>query len=408
MCYVQHNLLCLYCVTPRDTAQVTWSNTLCKYCSRKIVLTLILCRKYSSDEDLPGALASKLGDEKSMEDNFLEDYFSAHSKKSVKTSNNTLSKLACPRMDVNSVKRALAVAPCFEHDTAVLSKEYRSRYDYWLFLMRKGFNILTYGLGSKRSVLEDFRIQLLANVCHFVINGFFPGLTIKEILNVVTSEILHHSTVFRTNFEHARFVVNTLQANNEGARTNFEIYFIIHNIDGLSLRGESAQASLGILAQSPFIHMVASVDHLNASLLWDQKTLSNFNWSWHDTTTYSHYVEEGSYENCLLVQHTNAPGMRSLTRVLPSLTPNAQSLFKLLAKHQLQNDGEGMSFQELYMACRKEFLVNSDLALRTHLIEFTDHKLVKYRKGQDGVESLIIPIDKDVLSQFIEQQTIEE
>lgn len=371
-------------------------------------LFLNALRKYfpdSSDEDLP-VPASKHNGENSLEDqseDFLEDYFSAHSKKSVKTSNHTLSKLACPRMDVNSVKSALTVAPCLKSDTTVLFKEYRSRYDYWLFLMNNGFNILTYGLGSKRSVLEDFRIQVLANVCHFIINGFFPGLIIKQVLNAVTSEILHHSAAFKTNFEHARFIVKNLQTKNEDARTAFEMYFIIHNIDGLSLRGESAQTSLSILAQSPYIHMLASIDHINAPLLWDQKTLSNFNWSWHDTTTYNQYIE-GSYENCLLIQHTSAPGMRSLTHVLPSLTPNAQSLFKLLAKHQLESGGEGMSFQELYMKCRKEFLVNSDLALRTHLIEFTDHKLVKSRKGQDGVENLIIPIDKEILTRFMEQE----
>jgi origin recognition complex subunit 2 len=341
-------------------------------------------------------------------EDFLEDYFSAHSKKSVQTSNHTLSRLTCPRMDVSSVKSALKSVPCFERDSNVLLKEYKSRFDYWLFLMCKGFNILTYGLGSKHSVLEDFRIQILDNACHFVVNGFFPGLTIKQVLNIVTSEVLHHSAAaFKTNYDHARYIVSTLQANNEGSRINFEIYFIVHNIDGPSLRGESAQSSLSILAQSPYVHMLASIDHINAPLLWDQKTLSNFNWSWHDTTTYNRYIEEGSYDNCLLVQHTSAPGIRSLMHVVPSLTPNAQSLFKLLVKHQLQS-GDGMSFQELYMKCRKEFLVNSDLALRTHLIEFTDHKLVKSRKGADGVENLIVPIDKEILTLFMEQTMTEE
>lgn len=314
-------------------------------------------------------------------------------------------------MDVESVKRALTAAPCFKTDTAVLFKEYRSRFEYWQFLMSKGFNILLYGLGSKRSVLEDFRKQVLANACHFLIKGFMPGLTVKQILNQVTTVIFHHSATFKTNFEQARYIVKTLQTINEGAKTKFEIFFIIHNIDGLSLRGESAQTSLSIMAQSPFIHMLASIDHINAPLLWDQKTLCNFNWSWHDTTTYDRYTEEGSYENCLLVQHTGTPGISSLTHVLQSLTPNAQNLFKLLAKHQLENTGgrdQGMSFRDCYMKCREEFLVNSDLALRTQLVEFTDHKLVKSRKGSDGVEYLVIPIDKGILTQFMEQQSMEE
>lgn len=362
-------------------------------------------------------LASKLSDEDYIEDqkeDFLEDYFTAHSKKSGKTSNHTLSKLSCPRMDVKSVKSALTADSCFKNDTSVLLKEYRSRFNYWLFLMSKGFNILTYGLGSKQSVLEEFRKRVLSNSCHLLINGFFPGLTIKQVLTQVTSELIHHSAAFKTNFEQARFIVKTLQANNQsqaGTRTKSEVFLIVHNIDGLSLRGESAQTSLSILAQSPFIHVVASIDHINAPLLWDQKTLSNFNWSWHDTTTYNRYIEEGSYENCLLVQQTGTLGIRSLVHVMQGLTPNAQSLFKLLAKHQLESAGRsypGMSFHDCYMKCREEFLVNSDLALRTHLIEFTDHKLVKSHKGQDGVEYLLIPIDKGILTQFLEQQSTEE
>lgn len=317
-------------------------------------------------------------------------------------------------MDLKSVKSALTADSGYKNDTTVLSDEYRSRFNYWLFLMSKGFNILTYGLGSKQSVLEEFRTKALLNSCHLLINGFFPGLTIKQVLTQVTSELLHHSTTFKTNFEHARFIVKTLQENNhesqEGTRTKSEVFLVIHNIDGLSLRGESAQTSLSILAQSPFIHIVASIDHINATLLWDQKTLSNFNWSWHDTTTYNRYIEEGSYESCLLVQQTGALGIRSLEHVTQGLTPNAQSLFKLLAKHQLESSERsypGMSFQDCYMKCREEFLVNSDLALRTHLIEFTDHKLVKSHKGQDGVEYLLIPIDKGILTQFLEQSTEE-
>ena len=57
---------------------------------------------------------------------------------------------------------------------------------------------------------------------------------------------------------------------------------------------------------------------------------------------------------------------------------------------------------ELYRACRLEFLVPSDLALRAQLTEFRDHKLVKSRKGNDGGEYLTIPLDKPTLQAFLE------
>ena len=63
-----------------------------------------------------------------------------------------------------------------------------------------------------------------------------------------------------------------------------------------------------------------------------------------------------------------------------------------------------MPFQECYMKCREEFLVNSDLTLRTQLTEFRDHKLLRTRKGPDGVEHLFLVVENSVLSQFLEQE----
>ena len=58
----------------------------------------------------------------------------------------------------------------------------------------------------------------------------------------------------------------------------------------------------------------------------------------------------------------------------------------------------------MYQRCREAFLVNSDLTLRAQLTEFRDHKLIKSKKGGDGVENLIIPLDAPTLEEFIQQQ----
>lgn len=44
------------------------------------------------------------------------------------------------------------------------------------------------------------------------------------------------------------------------------IYLIIHNIDGPMLRGEKNQQALGQLASIPNMHLLASIDHINAPL----------------------------------------------------------------------------------------------------------------------------------------------
>lgn len=55
---------------------------------------------------------------------------------------------------------------------------------------RLGFSVLVYGLGSKKALLEDFRLSELSEEIHLVINGFFPSITLKSVSK---SDRLHHS-----------------------------------------------------------------------------------------------------------------------------------------------------------------------------------------------------------------------
>ena len=50
------------------------------------------------------------------------------------------------------------------------------------------------------------------------------------------------------------------------AGPDLHIYLLIHNIDGSMLRGEKTQSALGHLASLPNMHLVASIDHINAPL----------------------------------------------------------------------------------------------------------------------------------------------
>lgn len=40
---------------------------------------------------------------------------------------------------------------------------------------------MLYGLGSKRDLLERFRTTMLQDCIHVVINGFFPGISVKSV-----------------------------------------------------------------------------------------------------------------------------------------------------------------------------------------------------------------------------------
>ena len=160
------------------------------------------------------------------------------------------------------------------------------------------------------------------------------------------------------------------------------------------LRSNKAQDILSCLASIPNLCVLASVDHVNASLLWDQVKRSKFNFFWWDTTTFLSYQEETSYESSLLVQQSGSLALSSLRNVFLSLTSNAKSIYVLLATYQLNNNSNvnftGMAFKDLYRAAREEFLVSSDLALCYHcgggLKDWAPEddpweQLIKYRVG---------------------------
>lgn len=143
-------------------------------------------------------------------------------------------------------------------------------------------------------------------------------------------------------------------------------------------------------------------------LVWNNVKLSNFNFVWFDVTSFLPYTEETAFENSLLVQNSGALELSSMKSVFQSLTSNARGIFILVVKHQLKNSGspnfQGMSFKELYSACREAFLVSSDVALRAQLTEFLDHKLAKMKRGFDGAENITIPIKNFLLEQFLAEQ----
>lgn len=340
----------------------------------------------------------------------IEDYFTAQVQKLRATSDHTLSQLANPRMDMKQVHSTLPDP--FKDAKETLFKEYHSQHRYWLFQMSHGFNILLYGLGSKRKVLEDFCQKNLSQSCHLLVNGFYPGLTIKKVLTTLSSDLLSHTGTFKTHLEHALYIQKTLDSRSLEDK-ELEVFIVVHNIEGPMLRSDGAQTSLSILAECPSIHIIASIDHINAPLLWDEKKLGRFNWAWHDTTTFETYKTETSYENLVHVKQLETIALSSLVSVTQSLTANAQGIFEVITRYQLDNEAEsgsylGMSHKDCYTKCRDNFLVNNNLTFKMYLVEFRDHKLLKSRCGQDGVEYLYIPISKGKLQHFVEEHLSKE
>uniref|UniRef100_A0A1A9UPH7 Origin recognition complex subunit 2 n=1 Tax=Glossina austeni TaxID=7395 RepID=A0A1A9UPH7_GLOAU len=335
-----------------------------------------------------------------------DEYFQKHSSSKIHTSDHTLDRLKNPRLSTDRLFALLSdMKLSAEHEQSIndMIAEYKSYFSKWLYLLHEGFNLLVYGLGSKRQLLLSFHREILAEQPVVVINGFFPSLTLKDILDSIANNILDlgisptnpHETVDMIEEEFA-LIPET------------HLYLIIHNLDGPMLRNNRSQDILSRLAKLPNIHLLASIDHINTPLLWDNTKLSNFNFTWWDCTTMLPYRDETAYENSMLVQYTGELALSSLRSVFLSLTANSKNVYMIIVKHQLKNKGtpnyQGMPFKDLYWSCRESFLVSSDLVLRAQLTEFLDHKLVKFKRSVDGTEQLIIPIDSSLLQQFLDEQ----
>ncbi|KAG1685947.1 Origin recognition complex subunit 2 [Nymphon striatum] len=341
--------------------------------------------------------------------NLIEEYFLAHGSSKIHTSDHTLASLNQPKINQEALQEKIKNIPKkHEKEIAHLIKRYKQLFDKWLYLLNNGYNVLLFGLGSKYELLDQFRTKHFSNSDCIVINGYFPNLSIRQILNTISEDILGREEGFSSIHEHLEYLKETYDVVNESC-SRTELYIVIHNIDGSTLRRNEDQHILSILASLKNIHIVASADHINCSLLWDQTKLHLFSWLWFDVTNFELYSKETSYENSLLVQHSGKLALSSLSHVFKSLTPNAQGIFMLLSNYQLEEKENssnyiGLSFQEYYQKCREEFLVNSDLTLRAQLTEFKDHKLIKVKKAADGVEHLSIPLDDSVLMEFVTQQ----
>ncbi|XP_064472242.1 origin recognition complex subunit 2-like [Ornithodoros turicata] len=331
----------------------------------------------------------------------LKNYFSLVSKARSKTSNHMLSKLGRPMPSMEEINQILSQAtdPNIGQRNNLL-QEHRRNFSKWMALLKEGFNLLLYGVGSKIKLMQNFKEDYLSNHACVTINGFNPGITTQEVVTTILRQVMREETLIPG-------LTNQVERIREhySQKDTDELFLLVNNIDGSGLRHSKAQGLFTQLARSPRIHIIASVDHINASLLWDQEQMKTLSFVWINATTFEPYVLESSLEP---LKNDASTTLGSLQHVFCSLTPNAKKIFLLIARYQIDHKDSpgyiGLSFQECYKRCREAFLVNSDLTLRTQLTEFLDHMLLKIKKGHDGTDNLIIPLDDGTLALFVQKQ----
>ena len=284
----------------------------------------------------------------------------------------------------------------FKDEIRALYEDYQKLYNYWNRLMSNNFNILLHGVGSKRHLIEEYRTHCLHGEAQLVINA--RSITLHQVLVTLDHVLQQKHGGFKSHIEHCQYVCQALSDGKGPER----LFIVVHNIDGL--RNDIGQQCLALLVRCPVVHMLASTDHINGCLLWDQTMLSHFNWVWFDCTTFKNYHDDQiiNYQQQHMADdaiHT----LDSVNLVINTLTSNAKKIFELIARQQLDESQSTITFQECYHKCRERFLVSSEQALMAQLTEFKDHRLTTMSRSKDGNQEIRITLDNNLLKQFLDQ-----
>lgn len=369
------------------------------------------------------------------------DHYFAQASKPSKTSTNVFSSLVTP---LSSHEYAAGIASSLERPSLAMrpNATYSAVFARFAMQLEEDYNLLLYGAGSKRRILNAFAayIHNVKPAHVIVVNPVAPGFGYEDILSAIERipQVSSFPSTRRGVEGQMTRIANYLSPRNDPRA----LYLIIHNIDAPSLRSPKAISVLSWLLANGCIHVAASVDNIAFPLKLPTDTLSAKKsaggsgrvghpaWLWHDTTTLESYdFELSSVDRSSLAgasQTTSTSQTRAETgnavtflspeaarHILLSITRKAKKLFALLGTTQLQNmdhadvtekepKGIGMEYSTLFSLARENFVATNDTALRALMSEFRDHGLMLPTVQAGGAgEGVWIPLRKKALTDLV-------
>jgi len=325
----------------------------------------------------------------------IADYWNIFSKPNPKTSTATVADLDLPSPDemrrlANQLRSVNAKAQ------SELMAEYRTFWKEWVFYMHNGFNLLLTGVGSKKALIEEFALKHLNYGGLMVVHGFFRDMSIQRVLNTITQRIFKKVTITggRDLASHADKIRAAMSWEKPPVK---QLYIVIHNIEAEPLANPEAQTILAKLGSHPKIHLVASIDHFNATQLWDSRLRDEFSWITWSVPTFEPYIEELKEQPHLNPLERKSDDVerraQGTKHVLDSLTPNHVEVLKVLAElmEETENGKDGLAFQTWFEECESQMMVSTDVQFRQYLEELEDHELVMSRRAQELGRLFYIP-----------------
>ena len=353
-----------------------------------------------------------------------ELYFWQHRPGKIKTSNNTLSSLSLLTHEeyynqMNAYEDPHAASYEFLHLLHSRS------FPQWRFELSNSFNICLYGYGSKRKLVTAFAKYLHTKSRSYpprilMVNGYTPTLTVRQVLTTLATLVFEctPSTLPSKLGTQPREILSTLLNQLSTSPPPSPYLVFINSLDALPLRRPPNPALFAQLAASPHINLLATCDMPNFPLLWDTNLRDQYNFLFHDTTTFESYspVEIGSVVddvNELLGRSgRSVKGKEGVGFVLRSLPENARSLYRvliaeLLAAMDEEGGGEGgVEYKVLYQKVVEEFICSNEMGFRQLLKEFYDHQMIVSRRDGSGSELLGVPWRREEMEAILEDLVV--
>ncbi|KAL0478368.1 hypothetical protein AKO1_008606 [Acrasis kona] len=239
----------------------------------------------------------------------------------------------------------------------------------WLNYLNNGFNILFSGVGSKFDMLNTIVALVLkykSEFCFehlFLVSGYDTNITLKQVLSVLCYKLNIDSVSDKVEdlidalcknlsceepITSSNPLSNLLSDLNGFASQEDEpgvhqpVYVFIHNIDGPAFRSVEAQQILSMLAKCDRVRMVATVDHVNSGLLWDDMTESRFSFARFDVTPYGLYRQESQFIKVNVESGAKTTYVSAVDHILKSVTPKHVDLYVILLEHCNKRTQEGV------------------------------------------------------------------
>jgi hypothetical protein len=246
----------------------------------------------------------------------------------------------------------------------------RSSYEYffptWVHQLRIGFHLLFSGYGGKRALMQSFLSKLHHEYQILVIDGSHSELSLDIVMNKLLVQYVQpylkqaqqfyskkKSAMIRKNTDKMTLLTERISqiiqfSKDSQKRHGFHshqnsfpkpLLVAIFHMDGEWIRSDKFQLFLSLLCK-PESHcrIIACVDNISSPLLMSSCRFPRWKWLCHDVTTFQPYTKE---ELALIREQlqgtvgSNIQQYTSTLTVLANLTPNARSIYVLLAKVQL-------------------------------------------------------------------------